>query len=71
MNRTVRRERADRKARFRAALALARTSAQRWAKDNDISENHLYLVLRGHRESRRLLAKIDAFIALHLPTRAA
>lgn len=66
-----RQAREERRARFRSALALARSTAKQWAADNDVSETHLYLVLKGERDSTPLITKIDAFIALWLPpTRA-
>jgi DNA-binding CsgD family transcriptional regulator len=35
-----------RKARFRAALALAGLTAKEWAEQEGYSENHMYLFLR-------------------------
>ena len=55
-----------RKARFKAALALSRTSAKTWAEDHGVTRSHLNQVLAGHRESASLLSKVDDFIALHL-----
>lgn len=52
----------ERRRLFKSALALARTTGKQWAADNDVSEQHLYAVLKGARESAKLLAKIDAFI---------
>lgn len=62
--------RKERRALFRAALALARITAKQWAVDNNVTETHLYAVLKGARESNPLTAKIDAFIAQHLPRAA-
>lgn len=56
----------SRKARFRAAVALARITAKDWCAEQDITEGHLYQVLRGDRPSPPLIAKIDAFIARQL-----
>lgn len=61
----------SRKARFRAALALARMTETSWADANDISRQHLYLVLKGERPSVKLVEKIEAFIAKYLPSEAA
>lgn len=62
----------SRKARFRAALGLARVpSAAAWARENDVTPGHLSQVLDGKRESLKLVARIDAFIAKHLPEQAA
>lgn len=51
----------DRKARFRAALALARKTQEQWATENGITSGHLTHVLAGRRPSQTLLDKIDAF----------
>jgi hypothetical protein len=61
----------SRKARFRAALALAGISAASWAETAGITSAHLSLVLAGKRESRSLVQKIEAFTAKHLPNVAA
>lgn len=55
--------RATRRWKFKAALAHARLTAKEWCFRRDISENHLYTVLSGKRESATLLADVDAFIA--------
>lgn len=57
---------ASRKARFRAALALAHMTETSWALERKCSRQHLYLVLKGERESAKLVAEIDAFIAKYL-----
>lgn len=65
----------ERRARFRAALALARLIAKDWASqqgEKGITETHLYAVLKGGhvkggRDSAPLTAAIDAFIAEWLP----
>jgi predicted transcriptional regulator len=61
----------DRKARFRAALALTEMTAKEWAVQEGITESHLSKVLAGDRESRTLLDKIDAFAKKHVRTVAA
>ena len=68
---TLRRDRTNRKARFRAALALAHMTAKEWTEREQVTETHLYAVLKGNRESAKLTSKIDAFIAKHLNGRAA
>ena len=63
----VRKHRTSRKAAFKAALALAGTNQREWAAGEGITAGHLSLVLAGERESERLTAKIDAYIARYLP----
>lgn len=58
----------SRKARFKAALALAEQTAQSWCEREGIGYPHLVLVLNGDRESQRLLEKVDAFIEQYLPS---
>lgn len=60
-----------RKARFRAALALAGLTAEQWAEREGITASHLSRVLAGERDSSRLLEKVDAFTEKHLKTAAA
>lgn len=60
-------ERSERQRQFRAAAALAGRSLKSLAEEWGVNDNHLYLVLRGSRESRRLTQAIDGFIAQHLP----
>ena len=60
-----------RKARFRAALALARLTAEEWAEQNDVTPGHLSHVLAGKRESASLCEKIDAFARKFLKPAAA
>ena len=55
-----------RKRYFRAALALAEMSVAQFARMQGVSQFHVYKVLAG-RESGRLEAEIDAFIAAWLP----
>lgn len=53
-----------RKARFKAALALAGMKQNDFLKANgDISRQHLNLVLSEKRESEALTEKVDRFIA--------
>lgn len=59
-----------RKARFRAALALAGITAKEWCQQQGYSENHMYLFLAGRRDSLTLTQKMDAFIERHLPNAA-
>jgi hypothetical protein len=61
----------DRKARFRAALALAGSTMKEWCEQEGYSFNHLYLYFRGDRPSPPLDAKIDAYIDRHLSAHAA
>lgn len=60
----VRRSTLSRKARFRAALVLRRTTARAWAYERGITPGHLYQVLGGVRESKKLTDAIDAFVEL-------
>jgi len=46
---------------FRKALIDAGMTQRDWAKRNDVSEQHLSVVLQGKRESRRLWNKIEQF----------
>lgn len=62
---------AQRRKEFRAALALAELTQTAWAASHEITPEHVSLVLSGKRESKRLIEKVDAFIAEHLTTRAA
>jgi gp16 family phage-associated protein len=50
-----------RKARFRAALALAGLTMEQWAEQNGITPSHLSHVLSGNRDSLTLIEKVDAF----------
>lgn len=58
-----RRKENPRKAEFRAALALNRETASAWAASHNVKPGHLSQVLNGIRESARLDAEIDAYIA--------
>lgn len=61
---------AARKKRFRAALALAETTAEAWAHENGVTAGHLSQVLSGKRDSRSLLEKIDTFTRKHVRSAA-
>lgn len=56
----------SRKARFRAALALAGITAEEWAEQHGVTPGHLSRVLTGKRDSKGLLDKIDQFTRVHL-----
>lgn len=60
-----------RKARFRAALALAGLSIAKWCELEGYTATHVHLYFAGRRDSQRLTDKIDRFIEQHLPSRAA
>lgn len=57
---------AERKARFRIALAHARITAERWAKENDIDPTYLSRFLAGRTVSGPLDKKIAAFTQKYL-----
>ena len=57
---------ANRKALFRAALALNEMTAAEWADKNGITGGAVSLNLSGFRSSAELTAKIDAFIEQHM-----
>lgn len=57
----------DRQWAFRVACAVAGVSVRDFARRLDVHPNHLYLVLRGSRESRRVDEAVAAFIDQHLP----
>ncbi len=56
-------ESSGRRREFRAALALKGQTAVEFAKTLNISTNHLGLVLRGERQSKRIAEAVDALIA--------
>jgi hypothetical protein len=56
----------SRKQLFRAALAIAGMTAARWAESEGITAQYLSTVLNGKAFSKRLDAKIDAFVHTHL-----
>lgn len=61
-----------RKARLRAAVALAGIRMSDFAKQAAVSQFHLNEVLLGRRVgSRELLEKVESFIGKHLPNVAA
>jgi hypothetical protein len=61
----------DRRALFKAAIALARTTVGAWCAENGVTTGHLDKVLRGDRDSLPLLEKVDAFIDRYVPANAA
>ena len=56
---------AERRRRFRAALALAGRNALEFAKELGVHESHLQQVLSRRRESVRVNEAIEHFIAGH------
>jgi transcriptional regulator with XRE-family HTH domain len=62
--------RTTRKAQFKAARALAGITVKQWAESRGVSFQHLNEVMEGRRESPRLDAEIDAFIAKYLDRKA-
>lgn len=64
-------QKAPRKQQLKAALALAGITLTQFAADNGVTYSHLYAVLNGERESQKLTAAIDAFVARHAPKIAA
>jgi hypothetical protein len=60
-----------RKARFRAALALAGMTVRDWCQQQGYSEPHVYLFLAGRRDSQTLTDKMEAFIDQYLSQHAA
>ncbi len=59
--------RTSRKQLFRAALAIAGTTAAEWAEQNGYSTGHLSRVLNGKvTSSADLAALMDRFIAAHV-----
>lgn len=62
----VAKQRRQRKQRFQAALALAGMTQAAFADKLDMDPGHLSKVLNGERQSLKLAAKIDAFIAKYL-----
>lgn len=57
--------------RFRAALALEGMTMEEWADGEGITLGHVSHTLAGRRESRILIAKIEAFTAKTLEAHAA
>lgn len=53
----------SRKARFKAALAVAGLTAKEFAAENGVTRTHLNCVLLGDRVSAPLNQKIDELIA--------
>ena len=56
---------AERRRRFRAALALTGRSAREFAKELGVHESHLHQVLSRRREGVRVNEAIDQLIATH------
>jgi hypothetical protein len=59
----MRKLRPGRKARFKAALALADLGVDEWAKKAGVTRQHVNATLNNPKESAALIAAIDAFIA--------
>jgi hypothetical protein len=59
----MRKLRPDRKARFKAALALRGIGVEEWANGEGVTRQHLNATLNKQRESGSLIDKVDAFIA--------
>lgn len=57
---------ARRKQLFRAALALADLTAERWAQEHGITASYLSHILSGNRESEDIDAEIEAFTKQYL-----
>lgn len=62
----VAKQRRQRKQRFQAALALAGMTQADFADKHEVDPGHLSKVLGGERQSKKLSAKVEAFIAKHL-----
>lgn len=52
----------QRKREFAAALKFFGSTQGKWAAKNGITASYLSTVLNGHKESIRLLAKVDAYV---------
>lgn len=59
----MRKIRPNRKARFKAALALLGMGVDEWAKGEGVTRQHVNATLNDPTESAALIQKIDAFIA--------
>lgn len=57
----------SRRRRLDAALKLNGMTRTDFAASVGVAKSHLSMVLNGQRESGRLTAKVDAYIAEHLP----
>lgn len=57
---------ATRKARFRAALAMAGLTASAWASQEKVTESYLSMILNGQRTNPDVEQKIAAFTERHL-----
>lgn len=60
-----------RKQLFLGALDFAGKTQEQWAEEAGVTYYHLYLVLKGERDSAPLWEKIDAFIAEQLAAASA
>ncbi len=56
------RKQVSRKARFKAALALEGKTLAGWAKEHDVTVQHLNATLNNDRESKRLTGLVDEYI---------
>ena len=59
--------RPSRKDQLRTALKEAELSHEEFAEQLGVSYQHLYLVVRGKRQSPRVLEAVELLIAKHLP----
>jgi hypothetical protein len=57
---------AQRKKRFRIALAIAGLTATEWAEKNDVAPSYLFRYLGGNTVSGPLGEKIDGFVDRYL-----
>jgi hypothetical protein len=55
-----------RRKQFRAALALAGKTQADFAVEHGVKPGHLSMVLSAQRDSARLMAFVESFIAKHL-----
>lgn len=58
----MKKSQANRKARFKAALALDGTTQKEWAGGQELTVQHIAMTLRGERESKKLIDAIDSYI---------
>lgn len=67
MTMTLHNSRPDRKRAFKAAIAHADKTIGEFCADQGVTRTHLHYVLTGERDSVKLNAAIDLFIAEHMP----
>jgi hypothetical protein len=71
----VRHQAPGRKERFEAALKLAGMTAEEWGRAPEygggVTRQHLYLVLKGERQSPRIVDAVDSFVLSMAPSMAA